>query len=383
MSATPPTALEGTQSPSQVELLWDRYRSLFYVVVFAVLLALGGLYVWKFYTQKQIDREWSAVANGVGLHKLYDAKQTRYLGLPDLLQEAPADKLEAALAAATDAQRPLLLIAAARKAMMAKQWDRAEAMLKELETKYPKHSLVSASDHPIQARERIPQAEDETKPPQDRKKPELKPAVKGSAVSLMREQIKAASTYQAPSQFAPIEWPKDGPKVKFELSDHGHFVLQLLPEKAPVHVKHFLALVDEKFWEGIAVDEIRRPSKSSQQARELHIGFLSTKGEDDRTKWNETDPAKTLLDFEANDLSHFPLAVSARGEADGKSSAERFWINLDDSPRWDGERVIFAHVVEGQENLARVCEATMSAQEEEQGRGKPSTTIRVTSVTKL
>jgi cyclophilin family peptidyl-prolyl cis-trans isomerase len=95
-----------------------------------------------------------------------------------------------------------------------------------------------------------------------------------------------------------------------------------------------------------------------------------------------TDKSTSPVDYEANPLSHFPFAVSARADGD-KSCADRFWINVDDAPRHDGERVIFAYVVEGQENLQRVCEATMSAQEEEAGRGKPSSNIRVTEVTKL
>jgi hypothetical protein len=44
---------------------------------------------------------------------------------------------------------------------------------------------------------------------------------------------------------------------------------------------------------------------------------------------------------------------------------------------------VFGYVVEGLDNLKRVCEAAMSTQEEEKGSGRPSANIRVTSVTKL
>jgi cyclophilin family peptidyl-prolyl cis-trans isomerase len=384
MSATPPsTTLAGTQSPAPVELLWDRYRSLFYVVVTAVLVALGANYAWNYFAQQKVDAQWSALASGTGLHKLYDSKELRLSGLPDVLEDLTSENLQSALATATEPQRPFVMLALARRAMIAKDWDKAEATLKDLESKYPTHSLVAVSEHPVQAQEPIVNL-DETPKPNERKKPEFQPARKGSAVSLMREQIQAGRSYQAPSQFAPVELPKDGPKYKFDLGEgNGTFVVQLLPTFAPLTAKAFQELADGEYWKGFAVDEIRRPTKFSHQARELHIGFASTKDQDDRTKWNTTDAAKSPIEFEANALSHFPFAVSARAEADGKSAADRFWINVDDACQNDGQRVIFGVIVEGQETLQRVCEATMSAQEEEQGRGKPATTIRVVAVTKL
>jgi cyclophilin family peptidyl-prolyl cis-trans isomerase len=89
------------------------------------------------------------------------------------------------------------------------------------------------------------------------------------------------------------------------------------------------------------------------------------------------------VDFEDNEISHFAGAVSARSEADGKSCADRFWVSVDDNPSHDGERVVFGFVVEGLDALKRVCQATMSAQEEESGQGKPGDTIRVTAVRRL
>ena len=196
----------------------------------------------------------------------------------------------------------------------------------------------------------------------------------------MRSQIEAAKSYVVPAQFAKVEVPADAAKVKYELSGgYGAFTIALLPD-APLHRDAFLKLAEAGFWKDIAIDEIRRPTKFSKTPHELHLGFESTKG-DDREKWTVTDPSKNLVDFESNKLSHFAGAVSARNEADGKSCADRFWVVVDDAPKYDGERVIFGFVVEGLDNLKRACEATMTAQEEGQGQGKPSESIRVTSVT--
>jgi hypothetical protein len=268
MSATPPSGLVGTQAPSAVELLWDRYRSLFYVIVAAVLLAMAGSYFYGRHQQGKVDERWSSLATGVGLHKLYDAKLTRLSSFPEVLKDVSSEQLDATLGAASPAQKPFVMMAIARKAMMAKNWDRAEAMLKDLEANYPNHSLVAASEHPVQTQEPIVKSDEEEPKPGERKKPELKPVAKGSIISLMREQIAAGRSYQAPGQFAATELSKDGQKIKFELSEgYGHFVLQLLPDRAPLHVKAFLENATRgsgRAWR--STRSIAQPSPSSRRA---------------------------------------------------------------------------------------------------------------------
>ena len=284
------------------------------------------------------------------------------------------------MAVATAAQRPFFLIAIARKAVLGANWERAESALQELESKYPDHSLVKTSDYPIQVREEAKVEQKVVATPN--KKPELRPALKGSAVAMIREQIAAARGYAPPIQFARIEVPADAAKIKFEFSSgYGSIVVALMPQ-ATNHCEAIKKLAQEGFWKDIAVDEIKRPARFLRQPMELHFGFESTK-EDDRTKWKTTDPSKNPVDFEASELSHFAGAVSARNEAEGKSCADRLWIAVDDAPRYDGERVVVGYVVEGLDNLKRICEATLSSQDEERGQGRPTENIRVTSVTVL
>lgn len=384
MSAQPPTSLEGTHAPSQIELLWERYRPLVWTIVAAIALAMAGNYAWKYFQQKETNKEWSGLSQLVGLDEMYaEPRQPTPFYVPpsltDALRDSDLAELEQGLSSAIDAQKPYLLLAIARKAMQEEKWDRAVAALDELESKYPNHVLVKTSDYPVQVRKPADSDAEPTNPP---KKPELEPAVQGSPVSMMRQQIEAARSYATPEQFARIEPPADAPKVQFTFSNGASFVVALMPEYAPKHIEAFLSLAEAGHWVGMAVDEIIRPNDLAQQPREMHLGFASTK-DDDRTKWITTEPAVKPVEFEASKLSHFAGAVSGRVEADDKSSADRFWIVADDAPRHDGERTVFGYVVEGLDQVARIAELSMSAQEEQRGRGRPAENVRITEVKKL
>jgi cyclophilin family peptidyl-prolyl cis-trans isomerase len=383
MSATPPQQLEGTQAPSQIEFLWERYRRHFNLVVTLGLCAVAGFYALKYYNQTQVDKRWTEFAVSIGLEKGYTDLGAVTESATDTL--ADLGKLEQLLGAADEHQKPYVLLAIARRAMQDKNWDRAESALAELETKYPKHTLVATNPYPVQVREQVKKDEtaEDTQP--KNKKPELKPAVAGSAVSLLREQIAAAKAFVLPTRFAKPEIPADAPKVKFELSgDNGSFVIALMTAQAPKHCEEFLKLVNQEggpFWKGLSVDEIQRNGTGmAKHPMQLHLGFESTR-EVEQSKWTKTDPSKHLVDFEVTGLSHFPGAVAAQVEADGKSCADRFYVVGEDAAEQDGQRVVFGYIVEGLENVKKVCEASMAAQEDEAGVGVPTDRVTVTDVT--
>jgi len=387
MTSTPTPTTLGTQTPNQIELAWFRYKAPINVVLLAIVAALGANYALTYFERKETDKIWSEFATSVGLENAYTDSSKASVSLTEQVATLGAADLVKALSSASDGQKPYILVAMARKAMVDKNWAEADQHLTALETQFPNHVLVRASDHPVQSRDFVKKAEGDaqTAQPEKPEEPEWKPVVKGSAVGLMRAQIEAAKAFAPPPQFAMTEIPTDATKVKFELSgNYGSFTLALLPQ-APLHREAFLKLAqgENPFWKGLAIDEIRRPTKmASKLPHELHLGFDSTR-DDLRDKWTDKDPSKNQVEFEKNSLSHFAGAVSARNEADGKSCADRFWVAVDGAPRYDGERTIFAWVVDGLDNLKRVCEATMTAQEEEQGRGKPSENIRVTAVSVL
>jgi cyclophilin family peptidyl-prolyl cis-trans isomerase len=387
MSATPPQPLEGTQSPSQIEFLWERYRKPFNLIVTLLLCVVAGFYVFKFLKQRETNAYWSSFAVNTGLDEAYITTDVLGGSLADSLGKLDLAKLEALLASAEPVHRPYVLLAIARKAMQTSNWDRAESALATLEKDYPKHSLVAASDYPVQIREEVKKEEKDDTAAQRNKKPELKPAKAGSAVSLLREQIAAAKSFTPPSQFAKPEIPADAKKVKIDFSgDYGSVTIALLANKAPKHCEEFLKLATREggaFWKDLNVDEIQRNGTSmAKRPKQMHIGFETTK-EAERDKWTKTEPSKHLVEWEVNDLSHFPGAVAARVEADGKSCADRFWIVADDAAEEDGKRVIFGFVVDGLDTIKKICEAPMSTQEEEAGLGMPSDKVTVTAVTVL
>lgn len=379
MSATPTRALEGTQAPAPLELLWDRYRSLIFTIIGAAFAALLIHYGLRYFNQKAEDEKWSAFVASIGAQDFYvDADKARH-SLTEAIAEIPLESLQQSYVSAVAVQKPFYLLAIARRAMLDKNWEAAERALADLETGYPQHSLVKSSPMPVQSRDE--DTKEEEKNQSARKKQEWKPAKAGSIVGLMREQLAVERAFTFPSGFAKPEIPSDATKVRVEMGDRGSFVIALMPQ-APLLRDAFLDLAkapDGGFWKGIAVDEIQRPTKGFELSRKLHIGYPSTK-DDDRTKWTPTEDSEHQVAFEDTGLSHFPGAVAADPGKDDKACADRFWINVDDLATQDGSDVVFGYVVEGLDVLKRICEAGMSAQEEERGSGRPTENIRVTAV---
>jgi hypothetical protein len=255
MSATPTRSLEGTHAPSPFELLWERYRSLILTIIAAAFAALLIHYGVRYYNQTQVDKTWTSFAVSIGIDDIYTDPEQAQDSLAEELKDQDLATLEQAHASASPEQKPFLLLAIARRAMMDENWDRAASALTDLEKGYPKHSLVRVSDNPVQSREMVKDEEEPTQP-NARKKPEWKPAKEGSVVSLMREQIAAARSFALPGRFAKPEIPADAPRIRFVLGDYGSFVIALMPQ-APLHKEAVLKLAKAegpKFWEGIAIE---------------------------------------------------------------------------------------------------------------------------------
>lgn len=378
MSATPPSTLEGTETPNPFEVLWDRYRSLIVTIVACLLIALLGNTAWTYMEQSEQSEKWAEFNASIGLSETYVDIAKGSQGLSEALEGIEFASLQTALADADDGQKPYYHLAIARKALLEKDWDRAEQALAAIESGYPKHVLVTVSTQAVQTR-------DEKKPEKDAPPAtelEFVDALEGSVVSLMRKEIADGRTFTIPAAFAKPEIPADAVKVKFTFGDTGSFTIALFGG-AEKHREKLLELVNKDegaHWKDIAVDEIHRPTDTAlHQAMTVHFGFESSK-DDDRTKWTTTEPSNNVVDFEDSGLSHFPGAVSTQPEAEGKSCADRLWISVDDEFNLDGSRVVIGYVVEGMDVLREIGDAALSAQEEDQGRGRPIENIRITAV---
>lgn len=375
MSATPPSTLEGTETPNPFEVLWDRYKSLIITVVAAILIALIGNTAWTYMKQNQVSEEWSEFIVNIGLATTYGDIANANDSLTEALKDVELADLESGSKKATDVQKPYFLLAIARKAMMEENWERADSALSELESGFPKHDLVTLANGAVQGRD--PQKQDPDEPPPTEFKWE--DTQEGSVVALMRKQIAAAKEFKIPDSYAKPEIPADAKKVKFTFSDdRGSFTIAMMPS-APKHTEELIKLVGEEWFNGVAVDEVRRSTKAFERPYSLHFGFQSTKNEN-RGEWTTTEPSEKIVEWEKTGLSHFEGAVAARPEADGESCADRLWISVDDEANLDGTRVVIGYVVEGLDVLRTVCEATLDIQAEEQGQGRPTENIRIEKV---
>lgn len=377
MSATPPSTLEGTETPNPFEVLWDRYRSLIIVIVSAVLLAVAGKAVWTQIDQGKQSEKWSKFVASIGLSETYTDITKGGMGHPEALKDFELATLESGLAEADENQKPYFHLAIARKAILEENWDRAEQALDSLEKDFPKHNLVTVSKQAVQALDETKLEKDE-----ERTAPIFVDPAEGSVVSLMRAEIAAAKQFKEPASYAKPEIPADAKKIKFTFGDTGSFTVALMGGATKHHEKLLeLAAKDEgAYFKGIAVDEVVRPTDRARfQAMSFHFGFQSTK-DDDRTTWTTTEPSEHEMDFEKDGLSNYEGTFCARTGADDKSCPDRFWVQVDEDANLDGTRVILGYVIEGMDVLRTIGDAGLSAAEEDAGRGRPIENIRVTAV---
>ena len=88
-----------------------------------------------------------------------------------------------------------------------------------------------------------------------------------------------------------------------------------------------------------------------------------------------------ILEFEAGmkNLSFFPLMVAAEQEKEGKSSARRFFIAVNDcAADYDGEYVIFGRVIRGGEHITNIAQQDLGdVAEDNAGEGRPGNELKV------
>jgi len=143
----------------------------------------------------------------------------------------------------------------------------------------------------------------------------------------------------------------------------GNITLELLPDRAPNHVRQFLRLAASGVYDGTAFHRIVK-------------GFVIQGGHmPTRREPLEDRPAGYVrsLDPEFNDTPHDRGIVSmARGD-DVASATSSFFIVLARTTALDGKYTVFGRVVEGMDVVATIENATLNGEE-------PVTRIEVTRV---
>lgn len=426
MSDNIPSGLEGQiHQPNVLELLWEQHKKKVYVLVAILVLVVLGYYASAYIKKVRRDALWSDFARSTAFDIGYTTKGSLYFlveqaqdpvskrnwlntylqaapdelisKLPDHVRSLDPGQLDAKIDehAGTDIE-PLLLWVAANRAVLDRRWADARAYLDRLETKFPTHFLCHQSPYPVQRREDLnkedPIAQARSKKKADKHVPKLADPVPGSQVSLMRAAIALEENFREenPRFYAPPE-PDPSPTVVVTTSA-GQFKIRFYKDKAPKHVAHFVELFRKDqgaFYKGQRIDKIQRkplqasPFQQLEPPVQFHFGLPASK-DDDTDKWVTTEPSKTTLEFEYNDLSHFPGMVASELESDGeRSSGERIWINANDcAAHFDGERVIFGRVVEGLDVIRSICLDTpfRSEADERAGQGIPQTFITIEKV---
>ncbi len=419
MSSTQPPVSGQIDTPNPIELFWEKNRRAVLVVLGLVVVAFVGVYGLEYLERQKQNQLWGKVAQGTALDQGYSTNgdmhhllgmQTQqqfqtfnmmgmYLSntqaelvsrLGDDVETVGAEQLSQLQqdVAGTDAE-PLVLWLRAARAVRDRAWDTALAHLSDLESRFPNHFLCASSEFPPQYRPAVETDEPEEEEPAQRSSepPELEPAEAGSLVSRLRNQIAAQQGFESTNpQLFEAPQPDAEPTVVLSLNSDEKIKIRFYKDAAPEHVASFLQRCRDGFYDGLAIDMVERKGNNAfgGWVEAMHIGLPATKS-DDRSSWQaeRTKDSGVQLEFEDNELSHFPGMVAAAKDPNGKSSGERIWINANDcAGRHDGDRVIFGRVVEGMDAVERICREASFIDESAQnaGRGELLSTIRVDAV---
>lgn len=420
MSQGVPTGLDGQiESPNPFEVFWEKNK--IFVIVLAVLAIglLGGKYVLQYMDRKATDEKWSKLSETVGLSFAYlnlpdamdptpQAQQAfflqQYMQVTDLergLKEVDVGEMESYLAtiAGDKVQEPLVLWALSIRLLIDEDYEGAKARLNELKSKYSGHFLCKVSDYPPQIRDEVEDPdEDPLKPKRDIDR-EWETPVAGSPVDLLIASIDSEVAFkQANRRFFDAPEPDSKRFVEIVIGEEGDrfqgvVKVGFFEDAAPEHIAKFLELVNDEdggFFDGVRVHEINRASAQADRQderfipSELKFGLEVTKEDDDRANWTALSEEELEVDWEDNDLSHFPGMVAAeRAPGKAKSQINRIVINTKDAAALhDGTRVIFGKVVEGLDLIQRIIdEAEFQSESDDQlGRGAPIDDIRIMDI---
>ena len=137
--------------------------------------------------------------------------------------------------------------------------------------------------------------------------------------------------------------------IAITIKDYGTIYATLNATQAPITVKNFLKLVDEKFYDGLTFHRVVKD-------------FMIQGGD---PKGNGTGGSEeTILGEFANNgvnntLSHTRGAISmARNGIDNNSASSQFFIVHKDSTYLDGDYAVFGYVTKGMEIVDQICEKT-------------------------
>ena len=154
--------------------------------------------------------------------------------------------------------------------------------------------------------------------------------------------------------------PQERPIVEMMVYQRGVFEIELLQDKAPKTVAHFLNLVDTKFYNGILfhrvvdkwVAQAGDPLSKTWTREEALKAELGSYGE---VKGLGDGGSGKTIPFEDNDVSHQPGTVGMALESPASDTGDsQFFINLEDNKRLDHKYCVFGRVTAGLEKIKTI-----------------------------
>ncbi len=145
----------------------------------------------------------------------------------------------------------------------------------------------------------------------------------------------------------------------------GTITIRFFPDKAPNHVKNFVDLAEQGFYDGVRFHRV--------------IAGFMIQGGDPNTKtanrgsWGTGGSGKNIK-AEFNDVSHRRGIISMARAAQPDSASSQFFIVVKDSPFLDRQYTVFGEVASGMDVADKIVAA---------GKGKenPDDPVTITKVT--
>ena len=131
-------------------------------------------------------------------------------------------------------------------------------------------------------------------------------------------------------------------------TNHGNISFDLLPDLAPEHVRNFVKLTKEGFYDGTLFHRVI-PGFMIQG------GDPNTKDPNKKSQWGMGGPGYTIK-AEFNSRSHLRGIVSMARAMDPDSAGSQFFIMHKDSTFLDNEYTVFGEVTEGMDVVDKIAE---------------------------
>lgn len=412
MTQSVPPKMEGLEGPNPLELFYEKNKKWVVTLAVLVVVSLAVYYGIEKLRRAEINKEWTEFNVATGLAKRYSTPvelmklppsfEYRHIywgnqifsrraelvtGLLDDIKDADGARIDAQIQASKGKPKePWLIWVAANKAYGQREWDTAKRHCEDLQARFSGHILCGRGDYPPQVRKKKDKEDENAAKKKD--KEDLEPPIAGSMVENLLAAIARDEEFEkARAGFFKAPEPDEEKTAIIKLADVGEIEIGFYSKAAPKHVEAFRKNFAEGFYTKMRVHKIKRDRKDTpdpRQPRTIHLGHPNSK-DANRATWTEEVEAKDedILEFEESSerVSMFPFIVAAELEKDGKSSARRFFICVNDcAAAYDGEYVVFGRVIRGMEELEDIANGTfLDEAEENAGEGRPSRDILVES----